>query len=650
MMLKKTIKLLLFSLFLGFTGSAYAFSPEAISSSATVSISVDQASANEDTPATFVFTFTRTDNDLSEALVIYFDVSGSASLTDDYTVSGALTFTDTEGSVMIPAGVTSTTLTATAVTDSDDEDDETLIITLREYFTIQLEALTATTTEGNTADFTFTLSSPNTTGSSITVTYQASGTAVSGADYIAPSGVVEFAPNQQVVSLTIAITEDGDNTELDETLILSMTSASPTSQVELDASFQSAQVLIDAPTQFDLTVSASQATVTEEVDSFISFIFTLDQANDTGAPLNITYSTTGTAFAGFDYTPAATQTVSIPDGATTATLDLALIDDPYIEKISGAKEFEQLILEVETLPMHVTASVTSVTVRIDDGDAGCTVNTSTTLTSEICFEENHNQDTRKITANGIPDHAAGPFPRFGNPHEIGAQDYQFKVDLTPVEAATFTAIFNGAPNLGGNYAFGIATNGVTYRPAANEPWEELDVNGDLTGELNYDWTYEFTSSLVNLGGDDNDAHPTSLDEYHYHGDPTNFVAGEDGTKHSAIYGFAADGFPIYYKYVYSNPLDSTSSIVEMTASYQIKSGMRPGDGQTEPDGAYDGEFAQDYEYVNGLGDLDEANGRFGVTPEYPNGTYYYVLTGSFPYIPRYFRGTPNSTNNFGFGL
>ena len=42
----------------------------------------------------------------------------------------------------------------------------------------------------------------------------------------------------------------------------------------------------------------------------------------------------------------------------------------------------------------------------------------------------------------------------------------------------------------------------------------------------------------------------------------------------------------------------------------------------------------------GLGDLDEANGRFGVTPDHPEGTYYYVITPTFPFIPRLWKGQP----------
>ncbi|MFN7138259.1 MAG: YHYH protein [Limisphaerales bacterium] len=77
----------------------------------------------------------------------------------------------------------------------------------------------------------------------------------------------------------------------------------------------------------------------------------------------------------------------------------------------------------------------------------------------------------------------------------------------------------------------------------------------------------------------------------------------------------------------------------LKSSYQLKRSERP----NGPGGKHDGTFVQDYEYVAGSGDLDECNGRFGVTPEFPEGTYYYVLTEDFPFIPRKFKGTPDSS-------
>ena len=86
----------------------------------------------------------------------------------------------------------------------------------------------------------------------------------------------------------------------------------------------------------------------------------------------------------------------------------------------------------------------------------------------------------------------------------------------------------------------------------------------------------------------------------------------------------------------------------MSSSYQLKSGERSGDGVSAPCGTFDGVYSNDYEYVLGLGTLDEANGRSGITPEFPSGTYYYIITDEFPSIPRFFKGTPS--NDFRIGM
>ena len=65
----------------------------------------------------------------------------------------------------------------------------------------------------------------------------------------------------------------------------------------------------------------------------------------------------------------------------------------------------------------------------------------------------------------------------------------------------------------------------------------------------------------------------------------------------------------------------------------------PGQGTTNPNTEIPmGAFTQDYEFVEGLGDLDQCNGRFGVTPEFPDGIYYYVVTDDFPFFTRCLKG------------
>ena len=68
----------------------------------------------------------------------------------------------------------------------------------------------------------------------------------------------------------------------------------------------------------------------------------------------------------------------------------------------------------------------------------------------------------------------------------------------------------------------------------------------------------------------------------------------------------------------------------------------PGQGTTNPNTPIPmGAFTQDYEYVEGLGDLDQCNGRFGVTPELTLKAYITMLfdvTDDFPFFTRCLKG------------
>ena len=232
---------------------------------------------------------------------------------------------------------------------------------------------------------------------------------------------------------------------------------------------------------------------------------------------------------------------------------------------------------------------------------------------------------RYITSNGIPDHPTGQFPNAGNPNSISPQRYSWRVPVAPKIAASASI----------SKLFGVAINGVPFDPGTAELW-----NNDFR------WHYEALSGLLatrgSLGADENLAHVQPNGAYHYHGLPLGLLKKLDYTHKPALVGYAADGFPIYGNYGYSNANNPASTLKILKSSYRIRSGERPG-GNNGPGGAYDGSFAQDYEYVQGLGDLDSSNGRTGVTPEYPKGAYYYVLTDNWPFVPRQFRGTPDAS-------
>lgn len=271
--------------------------------------------------------------------------------------------------------------------------------------------------------------------------------------------------------------------------------------------------------------------------------------------------------------------------------------------------------------------------------------TETGLKNEVKIYE---QDgLRIIESNGVPDHDYGVFPNANDPNPLLETDNTYKMPLNPVALTTAipsVAYVNGQLQY---YRTGVFLNGCTID--ANGPFyihnEKLRAIQFPFDGIESGWEYEGLSQ--ELGMDTNNAHTQPPGLYHYHGKPTLYLekkVKEKGTSKMILLGYLADGFPIYYNLVHSSANSSSSSLVAVKSSYRLRTGTRPlnpSNKPTAPEGAFNGEFVQDYEYIQGLGDLDECNGRFGVTPEYPSGTYYYVLTDDWPFIPRLFRGAPH---------
>ncbi len=156
------------------------------------------------------------------------------------------------------------------------------------------------------------------------------------------------------------------------------------------------------------------------------------------------------------------------------------------------------------------------------------------------------------------------------------------------------------------------------------------------------------------------------------------------TAHSPILGWLADGYPVYGPYGYNIATDPASGVRRMRSGYARRDGTNgtanlATTGRTTlpawaaraqnrsaslPTSAVGpavstlytlGHYLEDYEYLGDLGktqgtdfDLDVYNGRFCVTPEFPQGTYAYFISieadGSpkFPNIVgRWFYGTPS---------
>lgn len=93
-----------------------------------VSIDVAPVAVNEGSGSGLIYTFTRTDSD--GAVTVNFSIAGSATQTADYTDSGATTFSGGTGTIILPDGSTSATVTLLPVNDMIVEGDEDVTLTV----------------------------------------------------------------------------------------------------------------------------------------------------------------------------------------------------------------------------------------------------------------------------------------------------------------------------------------------------------------------------------------------------------------------------------------------------------------------------------------------------------------------------------------
>ncbi|AIX19095.1 hypothetical protein Syn7803C75_73 [Synechococcus phage ACG-2014d] len=176
---------------------------------------------------------------------------------------------------------------------------------------------------------------------------------------------------------------------------------------------------------------------------------------------------------------------------------------------------------------------------------------------------------------------------------------------------------NGAGALPGQTV--LPAEGFSWNTVFNESTFGVDACGGHARQ-NGEYHYHSGSFLVNCWG--NDAIQSNV-YYSSSQHKGNFFRHPDG--HSKIIGFCFDGYPIYGPFGYESVEDRTTGTKKLRSSFRILT--TPADGRGYSYSQYTaGSFIQDYEYVNGLGDLDEFNGRYCQTPEYPDGTYAYFLS------------------------
>jgi len=247
---------------------------------------------------------------------------------------------------------------------------------------------------------------------------------------------------------------------------------------------------------------------------------------------------------------------------------------------------------------------------------------------------------RTMTTNSIPNHIVGNFPGPGNPNRISAQNNSFSMPLS-ARIVRDKGMAVHVP--------GFARNGIMLEPQTEEVFGGVGMGRD-------GWRYEAIQTVYNLGLDMNLAHVQPTGNYHYHGLPAEYIKLLNQGQQMTLMAWASDGFPIYARFGYTNPMDAASGIKAVQPNFRLKTPeelqatlvngqARPGFESSETRrntqvGSLPlGVFVQDWVYDSRLGgDLDECNGRFGVTPEFPKGIYHYYITEAYPYMQRCIKG------------
>ena len=130
-----------------------------------VDVTVSPASVPEDASGHLVYTFTRFGPSVASPLTVSFNVTGTAAFAADYGQTGAASFSSSTGTVTIPAGNNSATVTVNPFVDTVVEANETVTLTVAAgvgYVATPASSI-ATSTIANDDSATLTLSSVSAT-------------------------------------------------------------------------------------------------------------------------------------------------------------------------------------------------------------------------------------------------------------------------------------------------------------------------------------------------------------------------------------------------------------------------------------------------------------------------------------------------------
>jgi hypothetical protein len=373
-----------------------------------VSVAVSPASVLENGATNLTYTFTRTGS-TANAMTVNFSVGGTASFTEpDYTQSGAATFTATSGTVVIPGGSSTATVTIDPTGDTTVEPNETVDLTVTSgtgYVVGAPSAASGTITNDDTdvsiavspgsvaedgaTDLVYTFTRNGDTSGALTVNFSVGGTADFGASpndytqigattFTTTSGSVTFAPSSSTAMITV--NPEADSTvETDETVVLTLTSG-----VGYNVGSPSSATGTITNDDANVSVNVSPSSVTE--DGATNLVYTFTRTGFTGGPLTVNFTVGGTAVFGpspDDYTQTGATTYTTTSGSVTfAPLSSTATVTVNPETDAAAEPDETVIITLTAGAGYNVVSPSSATGTIVNDDTIVTVAVSPSTVAE----------------------------------------------------------------------------------------------------------------------------------------------------------------------------------------------------------------------------------------------------------------------------
>jgi CSLREA domain-containing protein len=204
-------------------------------------------SVKENGTQNLVYTFTRNPG-TSGDITVNFTVGGTAMFGSDYSQSGAASFTTNSGTVVIPDGATSATVTIDATSDNVPESDETVVLTVtagngynvgssssatgtieNDDAAVTVTVSAASVAEDGTSNLVYTFTRSPLLQGELTIAFSVGGTATYNSDYTVSdadsfsttSGTVTFADGSSTATVTVDPAVDTIY-EANETVILTV--------------------------------------------------------------------------------------------------------------------------------------------------------------------------------------------------------------------------------------------------------------------------------------------------------------------------------------------------------------------------------------------------------------------------------------------